>query len=85
MLHPSMAMKAPETITWRSATRLQGNVSATKGAKTHAGRSKVVLLDCADVAKPLDGAGGFSKVEKVSKNKLGKWQENKVVCRLLMA
>lgn len=34
MLHPNMAMKAPEIITCRSATRLQGNVSAKRGSGT---------------------------------------------------
>lgn len=33
MLHPNMAIKAPEIITCRSATRLQGNVSAKNGSQ----------------------------------------------------
>lgn len=35
------------------------------------------LLDCADAAKPLGGAGGSSKLEKVSKTNLESGRKTK--------
>lgn len=69
-LHPNVATTALDTITWRSARRLQGNVSAERkspNTHTHVHISSAVYIELHRHVVALSGGGDVCKLESLRK------------------
>ncbi|TNN52827.1 hypothetical protein EYF80_036927 [Liparis tanakae] len=69
-LHPNVATTALDTITWRSARRLQGNSSAERkspNTHTHVHISSAVYIELHRHVVALSGGGDVCKLERLRK------------------